>query len=111
TAVIPAGSVDDDGNAITTPAESDYRAPVLLTVDIIPPQTTVEPPTNATPFVTAGAVEGIRGGDDVNVLLNNSTDEHFKYALSTAFLDLYPDAYDDAYAKLQVDRPGSTAAD
>jgi len=40
-AIIPAGATNEDGSPKITVTEDDYQAPVLLTVDIIPPQTTV----------------------------------------------------------------------
>ncbi|WP_340245350.1 beta strand repeat-containing protein, partial [Roseobacter sp. HKCCA2468] len=98
-AIIPAGATNEDGSPKTEVTEDDYQAPVLLTVDIIPPQTTVAAPDAAAPFVTRGDVEGIRGGDDLNILLNNSADEQFKYALNTNFLDEYETLYTSKLAE------------
>jgi hypothetical protein len=102
-AIIPAGATNEDGTPKTEVTEDDYQAPVLLTVDIIPPQTTVAAPDAAAPFVTRGDVEGIRSGDDLNILLNNSADEHFKYALSTDFLGEYETLYAAKLAEVLVD--------
>jgi hypothetical protein len=38
-----------------------------------------------------GTIQGIRPGDNLNVLLNNSVDENFKYSLDTSFLQINED--------------------
>ncbi|NRP10607.1 Lectin C-type domain protein [Marinobacterium sp. xm-g-48] len=86
TAVIKPDAVDIEGNPVTAPSESDFTAPVLLQVDIIPPETTVEAPTAETPFEVSGAIEGLNAGDDFFILINNSADERFKYKVESTFL-------------------------
>ncbi|MFZ9261378.1 MAG: Ig-like domain-containing protein, partial [Limnohabitans sp.] len=102
TAVLAAGSSQAE------PAVSDYTAPVLLAVDIVPPEVLVTAPAATSPLLVTGGAKGMNVGDDLNVLLNNSQDLSYKYALSTDFLTTYQSAYAAAIAAGQG--AGSAAA-
>ncbi|NRP58284.1 MULTISPECIES: Ig-like domain-containing protein [unclassified Marinobacterium] len=68
--------------------EADFSAPILVAVDIVPPVAAVSAPTFDAPLLVNGSIEGIRPGDKLNVLLNNSADDSFKYSLDTSFLEI-----------------------
>ncbi|NRP37342.1 hypothetical protein XMD579_002184 [Marinobacterium sp. xm-d-579] len=68
--------------------EADFSAPILVAVDIVPPVAEVTAPSSDAPLLVKGSIEGIRPGDNLNVLLNNSLDDSFKYSLDTSFLQI-----------------------
>ena len=68
--------------------DADFSAPILVAVDIVPPVAAVTAPSQDAPLLVKGTIEGIRPGDNLNVLLNNSVDENFKYSLDTSFLQI-----------------------